>query len=288
MAADRGANPRAAQLRSVLAQRPTAFAALERQLARPELAVPLARSRIRATTHASIAGKAIASQHTMSGDAGAFPDGGFGDAGAVQCEPAKLVLRVASVTVTEEDDDFANDIVYCLVSAEGPGGSEGKTLPKTPNLDEGESHAWSSAEGTFWGQKAKPHDPGGDLSVRYDCFEEDKANGYAEFLQAVGKLVLDANTDKGYEIGDDGYVTPTEGGWEGATADLALQYLPQLLALDGDDHLFTATQVIPRTSQLALAEGATWGVRKKGTHFWSDWDWTLKVEAWGCADNGRE
>ena len=45
-------------------------------------------------------------------------------------------------------------------------------------------------------------------------------------------------------------------------------------------------QTIPRSAQLGLANGAAWTVRKKGTHLFSDWDWTLKVEAWGCVDNG--
>ena len=194
------------------------------------------------------------------------------------CEPPKLRLRVGRVTVHEEDDDFANDIVYCNVATESAGGSELRITPKTPNLDEGESHTFSGSEATFWGLEA-PRDPGGDLTIRYDCFEEDAPNGYGQFVQKAVE-VLKQEGGK-YVRWKDGY------GWIGTAVDLVTKYLPAILALDSDDHLFIAQQTIPRAEQLALTNGATWNVRKKGTHIGSNWDWSLKIEAWGCVENGK-
>jgi hypothetical protein len=213
---------------------------------------------------------------TRAGDAGALGDGGAGDGGAaVQCDPTKLRLRLGQITVHEEDDDLANDIVFCQITAESPGGSEARLTPKTPNLDQGASHTFGGTAASFWGQK-EPRDAAGDLSIRYDCYEQDDANSYANFAKRLGELLA----DEAAEQLPDGY------GWLSTVADLAARYLPQLLSLDSDDHLLSASQTLPRSAQLEIAQGATWTVRKKGTHLWSDWDWSLRVDAWGCVDNG--
>lgn len=64
-------------------------------------------------------------------------------------------------------------------------------------------------------------------------------------------------------------------------------YLPKLLSLDGDDHLFVANQTITAPKLMELAKGTSWTVNKSGSHLWSDWDWTLTMEAWGCAPDGK-
>lgn len=271
------------RLRAAVTRSPALHASLKKHLARPELQAALSRGRAlhmaRLTETARLAG-GPPMPTTMAGDAGGLADAGFGDAGLdggppVACEPARLRLRVSKVTVTEEDDDFANDIVYCSIAAESPGGSEMRITPKTPNLDEGDSFTFGG-EGAFWGQKAA-RDPQGDLTVRYDCFEEDSSNGYGEFVKTAGEIIADQAGER----------LPEGYGWVSTVIDLAARYLPSLLALDADDHLFIATQTIPRAKQLELTNGGTWSVRKKGRHYNSDWDWTLKVEAWGCVENGR-
>jgi hypothetical protein len=193
--------------------------------------------------------------------------------GPVDCGAPKLSIRVAKVTVFEEDDDIENDVVYCSVSAEGAAGSELKVTPKTPNLDEGESRAFSVGEATIWGQQG-PRDPGGDLMLTYDCFEEDSPDGYGLFVAALAR---EAARD-GRSVDDTGWVSDVAGS--------AARLVPLVMALDTDDHLLEAQQTIPRSAQLKMTDGATWTVRKSGTHLWSDWDWALTMEAWGCAANG--
>jgi len=80
-----------------------------------------------------------------------------GDAGAADpaavCEPPKLGCASAAVTVHEEDDDVYNDNVYCNIATESPGGSELRITPKTPNLDEGQSHQFSATRAPSGGSK---------------------------------------------------------------------------------------------------------------------------------------
>jgi hypothetical protein len=212
----------------------------------------------------------------MGGDAG-VPEGGLGDGGTpVACDAPRLRVRLAKVTVNETEDNFAKDIVYCFLSAESPAASEGvqgnHTKP-TNNLSNGQSFTYAANEAVFWGVK-EPKDAAGDLTLHYDCWEQDDPAQYAALVQKAGEILSD---EYEYQEGS---------GWTSSAIGLLARYLPALLSLDGDDHLFSATQTIPRSGQLGLANGASWNVRKKGTHNFSDWEWTLKVEAWGCVDNG--
>jgi len=277
LGAEPASSPAIAKLRAAMSEHPTIAATLRRQLARPELAGAFARARLVPLVSASRVGSTPAPPQTMAGDAGALPDAGFVDGGAhVACDAARLRVRLAKVTVTKTDDDVAKDIVYCFLTSESSAASEGvqgnHTKP-TNNLSAGQSYSFSGNEALFWGVK-EPKDPAGDLTLHYDCWEQDNPAQYAALVQKAGELLA-----KEYEYQEGS-------GWTSSAIGLAARYLPALLALDGDDHLFSATQTIPRSAQLGLANGAAWTVRKKGTHLFSDWDWTLKVEAWGCVDNG--
>jgi hypothetical protein len=189
------------------------------------------------------------------------------------CAPA-LKIRIAKVNVHEEDDDVANDIVYCSIVTSSTAGGEIKITPKTKNLDEGKSQTFSAAEATFWGQE-RPRDPGGDLTVKYDCYEADTNDGYGNLVKTAADVAKQS-----------GLTGLDSSGYTGTAVDLISKYLPVLLALDTDDHLFVAQQTLTRAQHMALAKGASWSVRKKGTHLWSDWEWSLSMESYGCAENG--
>ena len=45
--------------------------------------------------------------------------------------------------------------------------------------------------------------------------------------------------------------------------------------------------LIPVGKDLDLTNGRYWTVRRQGTHLNSDWDWELRIEAWGCAEYGE-
>jgi len=193
--------------------------------------------------------------------------------GPVDCGPPQLSLRVAKITVDEPDDNFAKDIVYCSVGVDAPRGSELRVTPKTPNLDEGESHEFTVPEGTVWGQRG-PREPGGDMTITYDCFEADTNDGYYAFLRALAS----EGARNGNMIDESGWVSDVSG--------TAARLLPLIIALDTDDHLFEATQVIPAAEHLKLTRGGAWTVRKEGEHFLMEWAWSVRMEAWGCAVNG--
>lgn len=193
--------------------------------------------------------------------------------GPVDCGPPQLVVRLAKITVEEEDDDFANDIVYCAITADSAKGSELRLSPRTPNLDEGESHTFAPGQTTVWGQRG-PREAGGDLGLTYDCYEADTNDGYYAFLRVLAS--------EGARSGD----LVDESGWVSDTSGTVARLLPLVMALDTDDHLFEARQIIPLAEQLKLTRGGEWTVRKEGTHYASDWEWKLHMQAWGCAVNG--
>lgn len=198
---------------------------------------------------------------------GAYPGG------TVECGSPLLRVRAATVTVHEEDDDFANDIVYCALTSEAATASEIRVTPQTPNLDQGDSFSYPIEAGVFWGQ-AQPETPGGNLLLTYDCFEADDNSSYQGLIDSIGN----AAEQLGGVAGSYGWIFDAIG----AVAPV----LSDAIGLDGDDHLFNAQQVIGLDQQLDLTNGRFWSVRRSGTHLNSDWDWELRVEAWGCAEFG--
>lgn len=202
--------------------------------------------------------------HPLSGE---FPGG------TPECGAPLLRIRAATVTVHEEDDDFANDIVYCALTSEAKSASEIRVTPQTPNLDEGDSHTYPIEAGVFWGQMA-PETPGGNILLTYDCFEADTSNGYQSLIDGIGQ----AATAIGGVAGSYGWVFTVIGAVAPVIGDV--------VGMDGDDHLFNAQQTVPLDKQLDLTNGRFWSVRRAGTHLNSDWDWELRIEAWGCAQYG--
>lgn len=199
--------------------------------------------------------------------------GGEFPGGTVECGAPLLRVRAARIDVHEEDDDFANDIVYCALTSEAASASEIRVTPQTPNLDEGDSFTYPIEAGVFWGQQ-EPETPGGNLLLTYDCFEADSSDGYQSLIDGIGSAAE--------EIGG----VAGEYGWIFTIVGAVAPVISDALALDGDDHLFNAQQTIGLDAQMDMTNGRFWSVRRSGTHLNSDWDWELRVEAWGCAEYG--
>lgn len=253
----RDENPLVTRLRDVFAHHPEATDSLRRGLSKAGMASPT----VFAASH-----PAILPNHSVSPKE--FPGG------TMECGAPLLRMRVAQVTVHEEDDDFANDIVYCSIVTEAAAGAEVRVTPQTPNLDEGDSFAFSIESGVMWGQLG-PTTPGGNILVTYDCFEADTNDGYQSLIDSIGAAA-----------GDIGGVVGGQYGWVFTVVGALAPVVSGALSLDSDDHLFNATQTIPLDKQLDMTNGRYWGVRRSGTHNLSDWDWELRVEAWGCAEYG--
>jgi hypothetical protein len=193
------------------------------------------------------------------------------------CAPS-LRMRIAKITAHEDEDILTDDEIYCSVSATAKEVQELKITPKTPPLGNGESQTFNATETVFFGQ-GKPRDPGGnDIVIKYDCFEAEGNAGYAAMVGAAAKAAREYGRDVTEEGDENGYVA--------TGANLIGTFLPLFLALDGDDHLYKAEQRIPAAQHKDLAKGATWEIKKSGKHFFSDWEWSLTMEAWGCSVNG--
>ena len=196
--------------------------------------------------------------------------------GTVECGAPLLRVGIQKITVIEEDDDIANDIVYCMVQAEAATGGEIRVTPKTPKLDQGQSHTFPLESGVFWGQK-ELRTPGGNMLITYDCIEADTTQGYQDLINAIGNASSQV-----------GNVVEGDNGWVFTTVGAITPIISSGLALDSDDHLFNAQQTLPLDAQLELTNGAYWTVRKSGKHGLSKWDWELTVRAWGCAEYGEK
>ncbi len=191
------------------------------------------------------------------------------------CDDPRMRIRVARLTVHEEDDDFFNDEIYCAITSEAPEHAELKVTPLTTALDEGDSVDFNLDAGLIWGQSELTA-PGGNVLITYTCIEsEGSGEGYANLLGAIGDAVGDFD---GKSVGADGWVFPAAG--------VVTNLLAGSLTLDGDDLLFNGSQTIAADQMLSLVYGAWWSVRREGTNLNSDWDWELRMEIWGCHDYG--
>lgn len=255
-----GETPFATHLRGLFAKHPKAERALRRQLARAGLTD--------VKDYAEHYPEPAPPMRPMS----LLPNGG-----TVECGAPMLRMRVAQILVSEEDDDMANDIVYCMVTTDSQAGAEIRVTPKTPNLDEGDKYDFSIPEGIMWGLNG-PRSPQGNLLITYNCIEADDNSTYTKLLEDIGN----ASSQIGGALNQSGIPY----GWVFEVVGAVLPVIGGALSLDGDDQLFNATQTIEADKQLELTTGAFWTVRRSGTHSMSDWDWTLRIEAWGCAEFG--
>ena len=108
--------------------------------------------------------------------------------------------------------------------------------------------------------------------VTYNCMEQDSVEGVMNLLEAIG----DAAGGLGGIPGVNGWIFPTVG----AVADI----VSVLLAFEEDDRLFNVSQSIPADMHMTMTQGGWWTVRETGNFNLIDWDWELRMEAWGCAE----
>lgn len=190
------------------------------------------------------------------------------------CEDPKLRVRVAKIIVHNESDLVFKDTIYCAIVSEAMPGAEIRVTPKTFALDNGDEYSYALAEGVVWGQLGEPVAPIGSLSITYNCLEADGTGAFEEFLDAIADAALGADA------------IPGPYGWVLPVVGLAADIIAAALALENDDHLFNASQIIPAELHLQMTQGVWWSVRRTGTFMLKNWDWELRMEAWGCTEDG--
>lgn len=142
----------------------------------------------------------------------------------------------------------------------------------TSPLDEGDFAVYSLAEGVIWGQEGQLRPPGGNLLITYNCFESESDDGFAQLVGLLG----DAAQSFGGIAGTNGWI------FEGAGAVASV--IAMALALDNDDRLLVAQQSLGAAIQIQAANGVYWLIDRSGVNLNSDWNWVLRMEAWGCAE----
>lgn len=261
-----GEHPFVPKLRQIFADYPEQAAAVRRQLARAGVdSVPSYRAAHPELRVGEGANRSPSSTPSLTPGPAEAP----GD-----CEDPKLRLRVAKIVVHDEADLVFKDTIYCAVIAEAMPGAEIRVTPKTFALDNGDEYTFSLAEGVVWGQVGEPVAPQGSLAMTYNCLEGDGTGAFEEFLDAI------ANGAEGVGI------IPGANGWVIPVIGLAAEIISAALALETDDHLFNASQIIPANLQLEMTPGVWWSVERDGVFMLKPWHWELRMEAWGCTDDG--
>jgi len=190
------------------------------------------------------------------------------------CDDPKLRVRLAKITVHNEADLVFKDQIYCAIISEAMPGAEIRVTPKTFALDNGDAFTYSLSEGVIWGQLGEPVAPIGSLALTYNCLESDGTGDFEEFLDAIADGALGADA------------IPGPYGWVLPVIGLAADIIGAALALEQDDHLFNASQIIPADLHLQMTQGVWWSVQRTGTFMLKNWHWELRMEAWGCTDDG--
>ena len=256
----RGEHPLVPALRDVFARYPEQAAIVRRQLERAGMG-DASGYRLRFPEP-----RASAEPRELASAPAAAPDA---------CDPAKLRVRVAKLIVHEEHDLVQKDQVYCAIVSEAASGAEIKVTPTTPKLGDGEEHVYALAQGVVWGQAGEPTAPLGDMLITYNCLESDDTQAFQDFLEAIGDAALGADP------------IPGSYGWIVPVVGLAAEIIGAALALEGDDHLFNASQIIPAELQLEMTHGVWWSVERDGVKGpLQEWHWELRMEAWGCTSDG--
>lgn len=196
--------------------------------------------------------------------------------GTLECGAPLLRVGVSKIYVHNPDDAWPDekDEIFCVIQAESGNGGEVRLLPPTPGTGAGKEFSYSLESGVIWGQKG-PKTPNGNLQLTYDCIEQDDSSSYQKLVDSIGNAASQL-----------GGIVPGDSGWILGTVGALAPVISGSIGLNGDDHLFNATQVVPLDIQLSLTNGGYWSIRRgeKGTIF--EWDWEVFIQAWGCAEYG--
>ncbi len=208
-------------------------------------------------------------------DAG--PDAGVPSAlpGDNGCQDAQLSLRIAQITAYSGGGQ-----IYCIISSTDGVTSEAALTAETKDLGDNESYSFDPTSSVFWGgtgggdagTETSFHTTNDNLTITYNCFLVENNSTYAAALNALAGAAQQAG----------GIAGPY--GWAfGAGSAAASAAAAALNAASGDDLKLNAQQTISKTELLDLTNGRTWKVRQGGGNIFTEWDWELQIESWGCA-----
>ena len=204
-------------------------------------------------------------------------DGGISsepDPDPMDCKDPELRVRVSDLYVR-----YGTGTIYCIVQADDGTSSEVALLPKTGNMNEQDTYYYAPDAGLVWGQKGLKRTVN-NLTINYTCWrvKNDAASNVLKAIQDAAVAAGGVAGPWGWAFG----LGAVAAGAAKAGADAANA---------SDEALLKGQQTIDRKTLLDLTNGRNWKVRWTGgscTH--AAWDkfpcveWTLGLEAWGCAD----
>jgi hypothetical protein len=169
--------------------------------------------------------------------------------------------------------------IYCIISSSDGASSEVAFTQKTGDISEGSTQYFAPETATVWGQMGLKKSTN-NITVTFNCWTV-KSDAAANVLNAISDAAKAAGGIPG--IGGPAY------GWAFGLGSVAASAAAAgaSAANANDAPRFDQQQTIPASALLDLANGRTWEVRwatKDQCWFHNCFDWTMTLQAWGCAD----
>ncbi|HVJ91961.1 MAG TPA: hypothetical protein VM580_19305 [Labilithrix sp.] len=193
------------------------------------------------------------------------------------CLDPQLRIRMKSLKVHK-----GSGAAYCIVEANDGLSSEASVTMKTSNLKDGDEFPFPVGQGILWGQRM-PECTSNNLTLTYYCFKVVDNSAWSAALEAMGDVATTIGGSPGAGLGSYGWAFGLGAAAANATA-------AGIAAAQKDENRIQFQQTIPVSSLLDLTNGRQWSIRTKvkdgcGLIFCDrDYDWEIKLEAWGCAD----
>lgn len=201
---------------------------------------------------------------------------GMGEAAAkTTCLDPRLRMRIRQIKIAKNGVWPGSLDMYCIVHASDGATSEIAVTPLQKDL--GDDHAplvFDPNVALFWGQK-ELRPTINNLTITYKCFRNVDNSAYTSVFGTIKDEAIKAG----------GVAGPW--GWAFGLGGVAAGIVEAAVGSSGGDTLrLSVQQTIDAGALLDLTNGRIWQIRQSGEGggLNGKWDWTVEIEAWGCAD----
>lgn len=196
-------------------------------------------------------------------------------AGSTTCLDPRLRIRIRQINISKIGVWPGSLDMYCIINASDGATSEVALTPLQKGLKDGNPPLiFDPSVSLFWGQK-ELRSTINNLTITYKCFRNEDLSAYEKVAGTIKDEAIKA-----------GGVAGTWG-WAFGLGGIAAGIVEAALASSGGDTLrLNVQQTIDASALLDLTNGRIWKIRQSGSGggLNGTWDWTVEVEAWGCAD----
>jgi hypothetical protein len=196
-------------------------------------------------------------------------------AGETTCLDPRLRMRIRQIAIDKIGVWPGTLDMYCIVHASDGATSEVAITPLQKGLkDANPALIFDPGVALFWGQK-ELRTTINNLTITYKCFRNEDLTAYTKVAGTIKEQAIKAGGVAG------------EWGWAFGLGGIAAGIVEAALASSGGDTLrLNVQQTIDASALLDLTNGRIWKIRQtgEGGGLNGKWDWTMEVEAWGCAD----